>query len=115
MFTVAVVALSTDGTLPDSRLSDMLRDVDGGSNESTSVPVSLLNDRSTLANLCICIDTGMSPSVVIVVMVMIMMRATSEYIYRVMVTCETIPCYSQSANRAALGYVRQGTCQPIPC
>ena len=81
MFTVAVVALSTDGTLPDRRLSDMLRDVDGGSNESTSVPVSLLNDRSTLTNLCVCIDTGISPSVV----VMMMMITASEYIH-IMVT-----------------------------
>ena len=51
IFSVALVALSADGALPDSRFTVILSKDDGGSNESTSVPVILLKERSTLVNL----------------------------------------------------------------
>ena len=51
IFSVALVYFTVDGALPDSRLTVVLNKDDGGSNESISVPVILLKERSRLVNL----------------------------------------------------------------
>ena len=66
--TVAVVARNDDGTFPDKRLTVKVREALGGWYVSTSVPDSLFDDRSTLPNKYICIDTGISPSIVVSLM-----------------------------------------------
>lgn len=56
--TVALVYRIDDDRLPDNRLIVMLRERAGGTNESTRVPVILLNERSIVLNCVSALISG---------------------------------------------------------
>ena len=64
IFTADEDASNNDGHFPDKRLIVKFRDDEGGSSMSISVPDSLFEDKSIVSNVCVCIETGISPKVV---------------------------------------------------